>query len=43
MGSEMCIRDRYVTWTGGDREVALSPPDGDGALAPIESEEEDYT
>jgi len=37
------LGELYVTWTGGDREVALSPPDGDGALAPTESEEEDHT
>jgi hypothetical protein len=37
------LGELYVTWTGGDREVAPSPPDGNGALAPTESEEEDYT
>ena len=37
------LGELYVTWTGGDREVALVPPDGSGALAPTESEEEDYT
>ena len=37
------LGELYVTWTGGDREVALAPPDGSGAPAPTESEEEDYT
>ena len=37
------LGELYVTWTGGDREVAAAPPDGSGALEPIESEEEDYT
>jgi segregation and condensation protein A len=37
------LGELYVTWTGGDREVAPAPPDGNGALAPTESEEEDYT
>ena len=37
------LGELYVTWTGGDREVAPSPPEGGGALAPTESEEEDYT
>ena len=37
------LGELYVTWTGGDREMAPSPPDGNGTLAPTESEEEDYT
>jgi segregation and condensation protein A len=37
------LGELYVTWIGGDREVAPAPPDGNGALAPTESEEEDYT
>ena len=37
------LGELYVTWTGGDREVAPAPPDGTGAVAPTESEEEDYT
>ena len=37
------LGELYVTWTGGDREVALAPPDGSGGLEPTESEEEDYT
>ena len=37
------LGELYVTWTGGDREMAPAPPDGSGALAPTESEEEDYT
>jgi segregation and condensation protein A len=37
------LGELYVTWIGGDREVASAPPDGNGALAPTESEEEDYT
>jgi hypothetical protein len=37
------LGELYVTWTGGDREMAPSPPDGSGTLAPTESEEEDYT
>jgi len=36
------LGELYVTWTGGDREVAPDPPDGSGAVAPTESEE-DYT
>jgi len=34
------LGDLYVTWTGGDREVAVSPPDGDTASASTESEED---
>lgn len=37
------LGELYVTWTGGDREMASAPPDGSGAPAPTESEEEDYT
>ena len=37
------LGELYVTWTGGDREMAPAPPDGSGAPAPTESEEEDYT
>ena len=37
------LGELYVTWTGGDREMAAAPPDGSGAPAPTESEEEDYT
>jgi segregation and condensation protein A len=40
------LGELYVTWTGGDREAAPAvtpPPDGSGAPAPTESEEEDYT
>ncbi|HET6190409.1 MAG TPA: segregation/condensation protein A, partial [Trebonia sp.] len=37
------LGELYVTWTGGDREMAPAPPDGSGAPVPTESEEEDYT
>jgi segregation and condensation protein A len=36
------LGDLYVTWTGGDREVVLSPPGAGTVNAPTESEE-DYT
>ena len=37
------LGELYVTWTGGDREVAEAPPDGSSVVASTESEEEDYT
>jgi segregation and condensation protein A len=36
------LGDLYVTWTGGDREVVLSPPGAGTVNEPTESEE-DYT
>jgi segregation and condensation protein A len=33
------LGDLYVSWTGADREVELSPPGADGVEAPTESEE----
>jgi segregation and condensation protein A len=36
------LGDLYVTWTGGDHEVVLSPPGADTVNGPMESEEE-YT
>src|SRR5271165_5729885 len=37
------LGELYVTWTGGDREVVLSPPGAGSVNAPTESEEEDYS
>jgi segregation and condensation protein A len=37
------LGELYVTWTGGDREVVLSPPGAGSVNAPTENEEEDYT
>jgi len=34
------LGDLYVSWTGGDREVVVSPPDGATATASTESEED---
>lgn len=34
------LGELYVSWTGGDREVAASPPGADGVNAQTESEEE---
>jgi segregation and condensation protein A len=36
------LGELYVSWTGGDREVVLSPPEAGTVNAPAESEE-DYT
>jgi segregation and condensation protein A len=38
------LGELYVTWTGGDRDVPLAPPDvgGDAAQATETQEEEDY-
>jgi len=33
------LGDLYVTWSGADREVVLSPPGADSVNAPTESEE----
>jgi segregation and condensation protein A len=36
------LGELYVSWSGGDREVVLSPPGAGSVKAPTESEEEDY-
>jgi segregation and condensation protein A len=37
------LGDLYVTWTGGDREVVLTPPGAGSVNEATESEDEDYT
>ena len=36
------LGELYVSWTGGDREVLLAPPEAGSATGTTESEDEDY-